>query len=242
MGARSSAAVPAPPASDWVPYVAASGIVESIDDEGAIHFVADILQSAPLPSQWVLSTGKQGQRLFTNVRTRESTRRHPLEDVLRSLVDLYEKCAPLSQDGRHEMLSCIYQKWYTEAKEENGRWRTARTENGDEYYFNVATREAIWEHPAEVFLPGHYMQVRAIERLRSREYLEGLRSRACAAPRPSCSLERVEGDDEPGPSEWRLNLDFLEAPGAVSCATTPSLDPLETPSSDPLDTPWASCV
>jgi hypothetical protein len=241
MGARSSAAVPVPPASDWIPYVAASGIVDSTDDEGAIHFIADILQSTPLPSQWALCTGKQGQRLFTNVRTQESTRRHPLEDVLRSLVDLYQKCAPLSQEHRDEMLSGVYQKWYAEAREENGRWRTVRTENGEEYYFNVATRHAIWEHPAELFLPGHYMQVRAIERLRSREFLEGLRGRALAA-RPCCSLEREEGYDESGPLEWRLNLDFLEAPGAVSSVTTPSLEPLETPGLDPVETPWASCV
>ncbi|CAK0795972.1 unnamed protein product [Prorocentrum cordatum] len=215
MGARASATIPVAPASDWAPYVAASGIVDCIDDEAAIHFVADALQSTPLPSPWVIGTGGHGKRQFINAVTGEATWKHPLDATLRSLADLYHRCAPLCQESRDAMLSRIHQKWDTEAKDEYSRWRTVKLDEGDEYYFNTATQEAIWEHPAEVFLPGHYMRVRAIERLRSQRYLSGLRSRACIAC-SNCSLER-EADDESEPSEWRLNLDPPEA-SWVSCA------------------------
>jgi hypothetical protein len=217
MGARASATIPVKPASDWAPYVAASGIVDCTDDEAAIHFVADALQSTPLPSPWVIGTGEHGQRQFINDATGESTWRHPLDDTLKSLADLYQRCAPLSQEHRNKMLSAIHQKWDTEAKEEYGKWRTVTLDDGGEYYYNMTTDEAIWEHPAEVFLPGHYMRVRAIERLRSQGYLNGLRSRACIAC-SSCSLEREAGDDEPKASEWRLTLEPPETPWVYSCA------------------------
>jgi len=216
MGATASAAIPVTPASDWAPYVASSGIVDCIDDEAAIHFVADALQSTPLPAPWVIGTGEHGQRQFINTATGESTCRHPLEDILKSLADLYQQCAPLSQERRRKLLSGIHQKWDTEARDEYGKWRTVKMDDGDEYYLNMETHEASWEHPAKVFLPGHYMRVRAIERLRSQVYLNGLRSRACIAC-SNCSLEREVDDDESEPLEWRLNLYAPETPW-VSCA------------------------
>jgi hypothetical protein len=218
MGARASATIPVTPASDWAPYVAASGIVDS-DDEAIIHFVADALQSTPLPAPWTISAcDESGQRLFTNEKTRESTWRHPLEDDLKSLADMYRKFALLSPKCRHQFLSGILKEWDIEAKEEYFKWRTVKMEDGGKYYFNTMTHEAIWEHPAEVFLPGHYMRVRAIERLRGQAYLDGLHSRASLAC-SGCRLEREVDDDGSTPSEWRLNLDTPETPRVyVSCA------------------------
>lgn len=213
MGAKASATISVTPASYWAPYVAASGIVDPADDEAAVHFIADALKSTPLPSPWSIGTGEQGQRLFTNVCTGESTKRHPLEHILRSLADIYQKCAPLSQEQRDEMLSGIHRKWDIEATEEGDRWRTVKMEDGDKYYFNVVTHETTWEHPAKVSMPGHYMRVTAIERLRSQGYLDGLRNRACIAC-SNCSLER---DVDSQPLEWRLSLDATETPW-VSCA------------------------
>jgi len=215
MGASSSAAIPVTPASDWAPYVASSGIVDHIDDEGAIHFVADALQNTPLPAPWIIGTGESGQRVFINTRTGESTWRHPLEDTMQSLADLYQKCASLSRQHRATMLSGIHQKWDAEATEEYGKWRTVEMEDGDKYYLNAVTRETMWENPASVFLPGHYMRVKAIERLCNQGYVNGLRGRACIAF-ANCSLDR-EVDDESEPSEWRLDLGAPETPW-VSCA------------------------
>jgi hypothetical protein len=99
--------------------------------------------------------------------------------------------------------------------EEYGKWCTVKMEDGDKYYLNTATRETMWENPAAVFLPGPYMRVKAIERLRKQSYLNGLRSRACIAF-SYCNLDR-EVDDESEPSEWRLDLDAPETPW-VSCA------------------------
>jgi len=134
---------------------------------------------------------------------------------MKSLADLFHRCAPLSQQDRDAMLSGIHQKWDAEAVEEYGKWRTVKMEDGNKYYLNAVTREAMWENPASVFLPGHYMRVKAIERLRDQGYVNGLGNRACIAF-SSCSLDR-EIDDESEPSEWRLDL---EAPETlwVSCA------------------------
>jgi hypothetical protein len=206
MGATASATIPVTPASDWAPYVAASGIADSIDDEAAIHFVADALQSTPLPSPWIIATNEQGQRLFINVHTGESTWMHPLADILKSLAHIYQDCSPLSQEHRDEVLNGIQQVLDAEAQTEYCTWRTVKTEDGGEYYFNVVTHEVIWEHPAKVFLLGHYMRITAIERLRNQGYLRGLRGRASIAC-PDCRLEREMDDDAFKPSEWRLNLD-----------------------------------
>jgi len=204
MGARASTSVPATPASEWAPYVAASCIADSIDDEAAIHFVADVLQCTPLPSPWVIGTGDKGQRLFINARTGMSTWEHPLLDVLKLVADLYQYCAPLSQEHRDEVLSGFHQICDVEAKNEYCKWRTLQAEGGDEYYVNVVTHEATWENPAKAFLPGYYMRSVAIARLRNPGYLQGLRSRAC----PSCTLERHVDDSESEPTEWRLDMDL----------------------------------
>lgn len=156
--------------------------------------------------------------MFTNAKTGESTWRHPLEDILKSLAEMYRKCAPLSPECRHQFLSGIHEEWDIEAKNEYKNWRTVMLDDGDKYYFNPVTQQAIWEHPASVFLPGHYMRVRAIERLRSQAYLDGLRGRACIAC-SSCGLEREVDDDASEPSEWRLDLYTPETPRVyVSCA------------------------
>ncbi|CAK0904063.1 unnamed protein product, partial [Prorocentrum cordatum] len=74
MGARASATIPVTPASDWAPYVAASGIVGVSEDEAIVHFIADALQSTPLPSPWKIGDCESGgERLFTNEKTGEST-------------------------------------------------------------------------------------------------------------------------------------------------------------------------
>jgi len=131
---------------------------------------------------------------------------HPLADILKSLADLYQDCAPLSQQHRDEVLSGIHQMWCAEAQKEYCKWRTVKIQDGDEYYFNAVTHETTWEHPAKHCLPGHYMRITAIERLRNQGYVRGLHSRACVAC-PDCVLKRDVDDDEFEPSEWRLNLD-----------------------------------
>mmetsp|Transcript_12817 Transcript_12817/g.36115 ORF Transcript_12817/g.36115 Transcript_12817/m.36115 type:complete len:217 (+) Transcript_12817:99-749(+) len=216
MGARASAAVPATPASEWASYVAASGIVDPRSDEAAIHFVADALHGTPLPAPWVIGSDEQGQRSFINVRTGESTWRHPLEDPAKALADIFNASALLSQEHRDAMLCEIHQNWATEAKLAYRKWRPVRMDDGGVYHFNTTTHETMWEHPAEVVMPGHYMRVRAIERLRSKSYLDRLHSRACIAY-PDCSLERGTDDVEFEPAEWRLTLDPHEAHW-VDCA------------------------
>ncbi|CAK0904064.1 unnamed protein product, partial [Prorocentrum cordatum] len=67
MGARASATIPVTPASDWAPYVAASGIVGVSEDEAIVHFIADALQSTPLPSPWKIGdceSGAEGRAIF----------------------------------------------------------------------------------------------------------------------------------------------------------------------------------
>merc|ERR1712194_700245 len=55
-------------------------------------------------------------------------------------------------------------------------WYPQKDASGREYYCNRDTGEAMWEHPAHVVLPAHYMKTKAIERLRNQVYVEHLRA------------------------------------------------------------------
>jgi PAS domain-containing protein len=214
MGATTSSSKFIARTSDWAPYVAGAGIVVPGDDTAAVHFVADALQSTPLPAPWTIATDEEGQRWFTNPRTGECTWRHPLEDVLKSLAELYQRCHSLSADLRDIVLTAMNEKWESEAKGEYAKWASVRTADGDRYYFSMETQEAAWEHPAEVLLPGHYMRIRSIERLRDDRYLAALRCRPLVAS-VHCSMEREVLDFEP--RECRLDVSSPQAKW-VTCA------------------------
>jgi len=200
----------------WACYLAAAGIVHSSDDEELLHFLVDAISSTPLPAPWTAARDEHDQRVYLNRYTGEYTWRHPLDATQKELAELFRKCSGLSSALRNATLIGMREKWESEARGEYLRWHFVEA-TGQRYYYNRETGESMWEHPAEVLLPAHYMKIKAIKRLSNDTYLTGLALRTDAA---SCVSEMPQTEREclePPATECRLFLEAMESPPLVTC-------------------------
>jgi hypothetical protein len=78
---------------------------------------------------------------------------------------------------RGELLAAIRERWEEETRVEYLCWFALQHSSGRTYYSHRQTGETMWEHPASVVLPPHYMRVRSLELLRSEVQMRDLSSR-----------------------------------------------------------------
>ncbi|CAK0821972.1 unnamed protein product [Prorocentrum cordatum] len=189
--------------ASWTPeerieYVRSLGIVTLPGEEVVLRFLSDALSKAPLPSPWHMARDSEGRIFFAQRSTGQSTWAHPLEAPLRELAGVCRMCLTFPTELRESTIAALLETWQSEAKQELAKWYSVKHENGREYFCHRETFESMWEHPAEVVLPTHYLKIRSIERLRGDGYLTSLRNRALgAAQEPPDALAVVSGAATP---------------------------------------------
>eukprot|EP00930_Biecheleria_cincta_P037746 TRINITY_DN25935_c0_g1_i6.p1 TRINITY_DN25935_c0_g1~~TRINITY_DN25935_c0_g1_i6.p1 ORF type:complete len:2078 (+),score=668.14 TRINITY_DN25935_c0_g1_i6:126-6359(+) len=153
-------------------YVKALGIAKLPGEEHVVQFVTDCLGLSPLPKPWEIHRDSQGRIFYGNMSTGETSWRHPLEDVFRELAGVCRVIISLTRDLREPCVANLRETWEAFAKDEFSQWYSVLDPgSGMEYYCNSATGATMWEHPAEVLLPGHYLKLKAADRLLDEEYL-----------------------------------------------------------------------
>lgn len=202
--------------ADRVSFLKASGLVHSEGEEAVLRFLADAIILAPLPAPWDLHTDEEGEYFFFNRRTGEASRKHPLEASLQELAGVCRECLDLAPGSRDERLAALGSRWEADAKGAYLQWFEVEDGAGGRYYCHRGTREAMWEHPAEVLLPEHYMRLRALERLRDGDYLARIRSRPPEPLVPTrCPRRRKQpqaffiGDPDPSAAPPHVSIEVL---------------------------------
>jgi len=165
-----------------VSYLASLGIVSLPEEEGLLRFLEQAMARTPLPSPWAMRRDQHGQVFFTNKVTGVSSWNHPLEPSVRELAAVCRVCLTLPPKLRESCIAEVRGKWQAQAEAENRKWYAVQHGSGREYYCHAETGEAMWEHPAEVILPAHYLKIWSIQRLRDEACLTALRSPSGAAP------------------------------------------------------------
>lgn len=174
-------------------YLVSAGIVSLPGEEGVLRFLGDAMAGVPLPSPWVMLRDRQRHTYFANQVTGISSWKHPLEPSLRELAHVCRECLELPRLRREAAISALRKRWELEAKGEYAKWYPVKLSCGREYFRHRETGAAMWDHPAQVLLPAHYMKIRSIERLRHDDDLAqiGRGARADGSPagraRPSAT-------------------------------------------------------
>lgn len=152
-------------------YVASLGIIRVPGEEAVLRFLSEALAEVPLPSPWVMGRDQRGQVFFVNRAAACASWSHPLEASLKELAFFCRMCRTLQADVRESVIATMHDKWQEEARSECSRWCAVRHDSGRVYYCHVETGAAMWEDPAAVFLPSHYLKIMSIKRLRSEGFL-----------------------------------------------------------------------
>jgi len=156
-------------------YVLSLGLAKVPGEEHVVRFLSDSLNSAPLPSPWTMHRDSAGRLFYGNANTGETSWKHPLEDVLKELAGMCRVCISLTRDLREPCIANLKEQWEASAKDEFSQWYAVDDpESGMSYYCNSYTGETMWEHPAEVLLPGHYLKLKAADRLLDDDYLHNM--------------------------------------------------------------------
>ncbi|CAL1166115.1 unnamed protein product [Cladocopium goreaui] len=143
--------------------------------EHIVRFLADSITASPLPAPWAAHRDEEGKVFYGNPTTGETSWEHPLEDVIRELAGMCRVCVSLSRSMRERSIADLREAWEVQAKEEFSQWYSAKDQSsGKEYYCNSLTKETMWEHPAEVLLPGHFLKLKSADRLLDEAYLQDL--------------------------------------------------------------------
>merc|ERR1719476_824971 len=82
-------------------------------------------------------------------------------------------CLTQPPDISELWITNMLSKWQSEAVAVCSNWFAVQHESGRVYYCHRQTGASMWEHPAQVFLPGHYLKISSIKRLRDEEGLMG---------------------------------------------------------------------
>lgn len=142
-----------------------------------LGFLADALSVVPLPAPWGMMRDPDGGRLFVNRNTGETTRSNPLEPALRELAGVCRKCLKLQPTARKTLVVSMQAIWESEARDMYEQWCAVKHYSGRLYYCHRVSGSTMWEHPAEVLLPPHYMKIKAVGWLLEESYFAKLNSR-----------------------------------------------------------------
>ncbi|CAJ1371036.1 unnamed protein product [Effrenium voratum] len=169
-----------PTMADWTfeeqwSYVESLGIVKQPGEEHIIRFLADGLNASPMPAPWTLHRDEEKRIFYGNTSTGETTWAHPLEDVVRELSGVCRVCVSMSRAMREQALADLRIGWEAQAKEEFSQWYGVKDpSSGKDYYCHAQTGDTMWEHPAEVLLPAHFLKLKSADRLMDEAYLQDL--------------------------------------------------------------------
>eukprot|EP00913_Durusdinium_trenchii_P023068 g21659.t2 len=120
---------------------------------------------------------EEGKVFYGNTTTGETRWEHPLEDVVRELAGVCRVCVSLSRAMRERSIADLRETWEGHAKEEFAQWYSVKdSSTSKDYYCNSLTGQTMWEHPAEVLLPGHFLKLKSADRLLDEAYLQDLAS------------------------------------------------------------------
>lgn len=156
-------------------YVDSMGVTKIPGEEHILRFLADCLHVSPLPAPWAVHKDGEGRVFYGNSGTGETTWEHPLEEIVRELAGVCRVCVTLSRPMRERSIVDLREAWEAQAKEEFALWYSVKdSTTGKDYFCNSRTGQTMWEHPAEVLLPGHFLKLRAADRLIDDEYLQDL--------------------------------------------------------------------
>jgi len=156
-------------------YVESLGLAKLPGEEHIVRFLADSITASPLPAPWAAHRDEEGKVFYGNASTGETTWQHPLEDVIRELAGVCRVCVSLSRSMRERSIADLRETWEAQAKQEFALWYSAKDQtSGKEYYCNSQTKQTMWEHPAEVLLPGHFLKLKSADRLLDETYLQDL--------------------------------------------------------------------
>mmetsp|Transcript_80200 Transcript_80200/g.158866 ORF Transcript_80200/g.158866 Transcript_80200/m.158866 type:complete len:1185 (+) Transcript_80200:123-3677(+) len=175
-------------------YLISLHIIDLPGEEAVLRFLNDAMAGAPLPSPWKLKRDKHGNVYFANQPADVVTWSHPLEPSLRELAGAFRVCSTLTPALRKTCVYALHETWEQEAKKQFSKWYSIRHESGRAYYCNRDTGDTMWEHPAEVVLPAHYLKLTSIERLLDEAYV----ATTCATQtiNPAPALENMRNISE----------------------------------------------
>lgn len=158
-------------------YVESLGVCKLPGEEHILRFLADSLTASPLPAPWAMHRDEEGKVFYGNTTTGETRWEHPLEDVVRELAGVCRVCVSLSRAMRERSIADLRETWEGHAKEEFAQWYSVKdSSTSKDYYCNSLTGQTMWEHPAEVLLPGHFLKLKSADRLLDEAYLQDLAS------------------------------------------------------------------
>lgn len=152
-------------------YLTSLHIVDLPGEEAVLRFLNDAMAGSPLPSPWKLKRDKHGHVYFANQPADVVTWSHPLEPSLRELAGAFRVCLTLTPELRKTCIYALHETWEQEAKKQFSKWYSIRHESGRAYYCHRDTGDTMWEHPAEVVLPAHYLKLTSIEWLLDEAYV-----------------------------------------------------------------------
>lgn len=152
-------------------YLMSLHIVDLPREEAVLRFLNDAMAGSPLPSPWKLKRDKHGTVYFANQPADVVTWSHPLEPSLRELAGAFRVCSTLTPELRKTAVYALHETWEQEAKKQFSKWYSIRHESGRAYYCHRDTGDTMWEHPAEVVLPAHYLKLTSIEWLLDEAYI-----------------------------------------------------------------------
>lgn len=155
-------------------YLAALHIV-AMGEEPIMNFLCDAIGAAPLPAPWTMRRDPKGRLFFANQPLEVVSWHHPLEPSLKELAGAFRVCLTLhSPSLRRTCIEGLRNTWEQEAKNQFSKWYSVKHESGKPYYCHRETGEAMWEHPAEVVLPAHFLKLKAMEWLLDDDYWSSL--------------------------------------------------------------------
>jgi len=188
-------------------YLDSLGLVSLPGEEAVWRFLEDILSMAPLPAPWTTERDIMQKLFYVNQATGETSWGHPVEPVLRELAGICRTSLTLPDRVREACLSSMHTQWKAEAVHEYGKWCSAQDDNGEAYYCNLDTGEAMWDNPADSILPPYQLRLGALDKLRDIGYINRLQLKG----------EPAEALQAPGPSN----------PGLTEASSFFTSDPLE---------------
>ena len=152
------------PDESWQHYLTSQEVITAQEEDLLAVFQA-VLTGAPLPAPWTMWFDKLSKTFFfTNSSTLETKWSHPLHHLLVELADVGRRVQVLPAAIKAEHLAALNRTWETEARAEILKWQTAM-DNGREYYYNVDTKEAMWERPVDAVLPAFFLKKQFLKKL-----------------------------------------------------------------------------
>merc|ERR1719188_419007 len=136
-----------------------------------------VLDAAVMPAPWVKVPASDGVTAsFINKETGLSSLHHPLLSLAAVVESTSRECLQMPEEERDSWLACLHEQWTREAAMEYHSWQAVTDSKGREYFYHKSTGQAMWSRPTEAILPGHYMKIESVKKLRDEGFMFRLRA------------------------------------------------------------------